>query len=135
MNEQWEQINIDEISKTYGKADYAKIIDDEQGLRIGLVFENDVQVEFLFETSVLSYNVCDEGRRLKTLDFLTDKYGQDFFGEHYIYMVENSKYLSWFNEESHGIVSGYAVNHYVFLTSNDIVDVLTTYAPKIKIVN
>lgn len=69
------------------------------------------------------------------MDFLTNKYGADFLGEHYVYMVENSKFLSWFNEESYNIVSGYAVNHYAFLTSNDIVDVLTTYAPKIRIVN
>ena len=133
--EQWKQIQIGEISRTYGKADYAKIIDDEQGLQIELVFENDSKVKFSFETSVLSYTVCDEGRRLKTLDFLTKQYGADFFGECPVYMLENSGYLRWFNEECYDILSGHTVNHYVFLTSNDIVDVLTTYAPKIKYID
>lgn len=135
MSNQWKQIQINELDKGYGKASYAKIIDNEQGLQIDLVFDNSTQIQFLFETSVLSYNVCDEGRRLKTLDFLTNQYGPEFITGSPVYMVENSEYLNWFHMECYNIFSDHPIYHYVFLTLNDIVDVLTTYAPKIRFAN
>lgn len=103
MSNQWKQIQINELDKGYGKANYAKIIDNEQGLQIDLVFDNSTQIQFLFETSVLSYNVCDEGRRLKTLDFLTNQYGPEFITGSPVYMVENSEYLNWFHMECYNI--------------------------------
>ena len=132
---QWEQVKINEIKKDYGKADYAKIYDDENGLHIILVFENEMQIEFLFESSALSYTVCDEGRRLKTIDFILKQYGEAFFEGGPVYMVFNSRYMNWFHEESYGIISEYAVSHYAFITSNDIIDVLTAYAPVVRVLN
>ena len=135
MSEQWKPVQFKEISKKCGKVDYAKIIDDERGLRIKLIFENNLQIEFVFETSVISYNVCDEGRRLKTLDIILNQYGADFFGACPVYMVENSNYLKWLHEESYDIISRYTIYHFVFLTSNEVIDVLATHSPKVSSVN
>jgi len=133
--ERWEPVQISEIDKKYGRAEYAKIIDDEHGLRIELVFENDSRVRFLFETSVLAYNVCDEGRRLKTLNFFIEQYGLGMFGKYPVYIVENSGYIKWFNEECYDAFSKYTISHYVFVTSTDIIDILTTYAPQVSVIH
>lgn len=131
MNEKWNKLYINKNFISCGKANFAKIYDNELGLRIELIFENNAKVQFIFDTAVLSYNVCDEGRRMRTIDFLIKHYGDNFIEDSYIYTIDHSKYLEWFNKESYNILSNYNIKHYVFITSNDIIDVLSTYTPQI----
>lgn len=133
--EQWKKYLSKVIEWPVVVADYARISDNEQGLTIDLVFESYPIVRFAFEDSVLSYTVCDEGRRLKTLSFITEQYGADACKGCPVFIVEGSSYLRWFNAESFDTLSGFEIMHLVIVTSNDIVDLLSTYPPEIKIVD
>ena len=47
--------------------------------------------------------------------------------------MKNSEYLSWFLEESSGIYESNKVEHYVFFTPNDVIEILSTYTPSVII--
>lgn len=111
-----------------------KLIDDKKGLTIEFNDELETtEIIVNFENSVVSYRNSDEGKRLNTLEFLNEKYGKIFYSNWSFFKVNNSLYLKWLNDETYDMYTDYNIEHYVFLTSNDIVDVLSSYPPKIRI--
>ncbi|MGJ0190848.1 hypothetical protein ACR6A7_00700 [Pantoea sp. RRHST58] len=72
-----------------------------------------------------SFRVTDEGDLLKMQDDLN---GQMITG---IYTVEGSHYLSWFNEQSANIHDGGYINHYLIVTGDDVIEVLSSVSPTI----
>lgn len=73
---------------------------------------------------VHSFRVTDEGDLLKML------YEQKGLMLTSIYVVENSKYLEWFNEQSEHIHDD--VVHYIFSTVEDVIDVLSSVKPSLE---
>lgn len=47
------------------------------------------------------------------------------------YIVENSKYLEWFNEQSGNAHDG--VVHYMLSTVDDVIDILASISPSVSI--
>ncbi len=74
---------------------------------------------------VHSFRVTDEGDLLKMQDELN---GQMTTG---VYIVGESKYLSWFNEQSSSIHDGESINHYLIVTGDDVIDVLSSVSPMV----
>jgi hypothetical protein len=70
-----------------------------------------------------SFRVTDEGDLLKIQDELN---GQMLKG---IYTVEGSHYLTWFNEQSGNIHEGGSIAHYLIVTGEDVIDVLSSVSP------
>ena len=87
-------------------------------------------IEILFDT-VISYRSADEGSRI---DFLK-KCSNGFLGEKIIIKVINSNYVSWFMDECYSIHDEGELNHYMILTTDNIVDVLTYEKPQISILS
>jgi hypothetical protein len=111
-----------------------KVIDDKKGLQLFCQSKDEkITIKICFENFVLSYRNTDEGRRLKMLKFLTEKYGKEFYAEWSFFKVINSTYIEWFNQETYNMYSDYNIEHYVFLTCDDVVEVLSTYEPQISI--
>lgn len=112
-----------------------KLVDDKNGTL--LVFksedENDT-IQVLFEDSILSLRSTDEGRRLKTITFLEEKYGTDFYAKWTFFKVTNSTYVEWFNQETYDMYTSYNIGHYVFLTPDDVVEILSTNEPHVSAV-
>ena len=107
---------------------------DKNGTLIVLESEDgDTKVHILFEDSVLSLRNTDEGRRLKTINFLENMYGTDYYTSWTLFKVTNSTFVEWFNEETYNIYADYNIEHYVFLTSDEVVEVLSTYSPSVKV--
>lgn len=54
----------------------------------------------------------------------------------FIFKVENSDYLQWLKEESYGVYEygNFKMEHFVFIGSNIVFEVLATCEPTIKIV-
>ncbi|WPU24794.1 hypothetical protein RI049_08665 [Cedecea neteri] len=75
---------------------------------------------------VHSFRVTDEGDLLKMQDDLN---GQMVIG---IYTVEGSRYLTWFNEQSVNTHDGDNITHYLIVTDNDVIDVLSSVSPIIS---
>lgn len=114
------------------------LVDDVNGTL--LLFKNDddsIAIRVNFEESILSMRSTDEGRRLRTLHYLTENYGTDFYTKWTFFKVKNSDYVRWFNEETYNMYESYDIEHYVFLSPDDIVEVLSTYEPDVvmKITN
>jgi len=72
---------------------------------------------------VHSFRVTDEGDLLKMQDNLN---GQMCTG---VYSVERSNYLAWFNEQSANIHDGDSITHYLIVTGDDVIDVLSSVNP------
>ena len=107
---------------------------DKNGTLIVLESEDGgTKVQILFEDSVLSLRNTDEGRRLKTINFLEKMYGTDYYTSWTLFKVTNSTFVEWFNEETYNIYADYNIEHYVFLTSDEVVEVLSTYSPSVKV--
>lgn len=85
-------------------------------------FKSNVMVTFEW---IHSFRVTDEGDLLKMQDDLN---GQMITG---IYTVEGSHYLSWFNEQSANIHDGDSINHYLIVTGDDVIEVLSSVNPTI----
>ncbi len=101
------------------------LLDDKNGFRIELVGESDTPIfKFQFE-SVLAYRNVDESDRLKFLDEITGQL------EWSLYLVDNSKFLDWFHDQSYSIHSSEDIQHYLFFTPNDIVDILSFERPSV----
>ncbi|HCM9481412.1 hypothetical protein [Enterobacter roggenkampii] len=72
---------------------------------------------------VHSFRLTDEGDLLKMQD---EQQGNMITG---IYLVENSSYLGWFNEQSADVHIDEDITHYLIVTTNDVVDVLSSEKP------
>lgn len=75
---------------------------------------------------IYSLRVTDEGDLLKMLDHFN---GQMTTG---IYKVENSSYLKWFHEQSENIHNK-AIEHYLIVTIDEVIEVLASVEPSIEI--
>ena len=99
--------------------------DDYEGFRVLLTGEEKPEpiVRLLFEY-VYFYQNRDEGK------FLVHEPSEgNYEFPHPFYILENSKLLKRFHEESAGIYAEYPIKHYAIYTTNDCIDVLSIDAP------
>lgn len=131
---QWEKwIPIDKVPQEIYLDSF--VDDGNEGIIMTFISCEDGEKKVLvqFEGHVLSYRNTDEGSLLKTWEFLGHHYGVDFHSRWPFFKVKNSEYLNWFLKESCGIYDLREVQHYVFLTPDDIVEVLSLDAPSVVI--
>ncbi|MCE0829013.1 hypothetical protein LVQ78_23805 [Buttiauxella sp. A2-C2_NF] len=74
-----------------------------------------------------SFRLTDEGDLLKMQE---EQNGEMLTG---IYVVDKSTYLEWFTDQSIGIHDGESITHYLIVTSNDVIDVLSSVTPLISV--
>jgi hypothetical protein len=113
---------------------FESLFQDRSGLKIQFESEDNRKVIVIFEHSVLSYRVTDEGDLLQTISFWSSEYGNDFFSWP-LYKSSNSSFINWFNEESCGKFEEEHIEHYVFITPNEIIEVLSAIPPQLIINN
>lgn len=124
MLERWYEYDDSNIPiDTY---EVSEIVQNSEGTIIKLVGkENNIDVIFGF---VDSLRITDEGRRIRTYNEVAgiQKYRENFVGNP-IYKVEQSKYVEWIEKESAGFCGD--VEHYVIITENDLIDIISTFPP------
>lgn len=130
--EKWTKwIPVDGIPSTFYNE---SVLDDKSGLT--LTFKDDIKDQIVlivkFEGLVLSYRNTDEGSLGKMLHDLQNQYDTT---EWSLFNLENSEYIQWFLSQSGKIYSEKEINHYVFLTSDDVIEVLSTYKPSVQLKN
>ncbi len=110
------------------------LVDGKDGLVLSLSDYNDVnkKIEIGFTGYILSYRNRDEGCFLKKLSELDKKYGTVFYANWSLFEVLNSEYVKWFNEENCGTYESRNVRHFVFKTTENIVEVLDIHEPYIR---
>ncbi len=89
---------------------------------ISLILSSAEEIFKLTFEWVYSFRVTDEGNLLKMLDYFD---GQMTTG---LYKVANSSYLQWFHEQSANIHDA-CVEHYLVVTNDDVIDIITSAKP------
>lgn len=131
--ERW--VRWDILNRALGKMYLESFVYDTNGIEIVLECENEnIAIRILFDSSVLAFRGSDEGRRLSTIIFLEENYGSAFYANWTFFKIDNSSYVQWFNEETYNIYSNYHIEHYVFLSADDIVEVLSIYPPTVTLI-
>lgn len=128
MKERWVEYKDIDIPK--GVYEVTEVIQNSEGTKIQLESEtNKLTIFFEFADAI---RICDEGRRIKTYNECEaiQNYRKDFFGNP-IYKVINSEFNAWIAEESAGFYTD--LSHFVIVTLNDIIDVVSSKPPEIKI--
>ncbi|WYJ99804.1 hypothetical protein A5821_000881 [Enterococcus sp. 7F3_DIV0205] len=126
MLEKWREYNQTDVPKdTY---EVSEVVQNSEGTVIKLMGEkNNMNITFGF---VDSLRITDEGRRIQTYNEIESiqKYRENFIGNP-LYKVEQSEYVAWIKKESAGFCAD--VDHYVIITENDLIDILSTFPPTI----
>ncbi len=126
----WERWSVNK--EVPAKLELQALIDDKDGLKLVFTDADENIYTFFFDGLVFSYRNTDEGTLLKTLDHLYKHYDTNYFGEWTLFRVTDSNYLEWLAEEADNIYEKiYDIHHYVFLTSHDVVEVLSTEPPSL----
>jgi putative uncharacterized protein (fragment) len=110
-----------------------KLIDGYDGLEIILKVRDDRSgVKITFPYLVLSYQSTDEGTRYKTLIFLDNEYGTDFYAKWTLFEVQDSALIKWVQEES-CIGDDLQAKQFTLLTSDEFIDIITLGDPDIEV--
>ncbi|WP_236690778.1 hypothetical protein [Lysinibacillus xylanilyticus] len=109
------------------------LLQDRNGLKIQFESENDKKIDIIFwGNTALSCRITDEEDMLQSINYWSEECGDDFFTWP-LYKSNNSSFVKWFNEESCEKFADKNIEHYVFITEDDIVEVISAIAPQIII--
>lgn len=136
MNEILEKWKFTDLNLKKTEFELYKFLWDWEELKIEIISDNLI-LRLIFKTEdVLSFRQCDEGDRLKTMQYLLGTYGGDYFVKWPFCIVKNSNYYKWLDDEKYNILySEDMVKHFCIVTSNDVVDLLVFEEPKLQIIN
>ncbi|MBC1661702.1 hypothetical protein HB947_09360 [Listeria welshimeri] len=110
---------------------------EEEGLKIVLNGENDCHKVLLDFGAVSSYRLLDEGIVLNENLFNQDeveKYKKNNF-QSTIYRIENGEFSKFINEISNDMFYVYGMKHFIIITLNYVIEVVSSFEPTIKILN
>lgn len=81
-------------------------------------------LKVLFDPAI-AYRNIDESYRSRTFDDHQERIGS-------LFIVENSRWVSWLHEESYRMYADSNIIHYAFFTLNDSIDVLSEFEPIVE---
>lgn len=98
--------------------------DDSSGLAIMLRGSKSLSMLRINFNFFYSYKKTNESYRLQTISQLPD--------DRYIILnVKSSSFLDWLHRESQGIYSEHNIYHFMIITGDDIIDVLSNRIPQV----
>ena len=127
-----EFVKMEYASIPNGRYEISEIVQNIKGVLIDLDDEIN-RVSIFFENTVLALRVCDEGDRLRTIQGVLANKGDSFFVGWPIYIVKNSEFSKWFENETFEIRKQESFKHFAIVTPNDVVDILSNHEPKIQV--
>ena len=131
QNDNWILWNPDNIESCAAYS--AQITQDENEMRVAVDCTDQI-IDVIFEGFVPIYVYSDEGIRMATYMPVQEKNNDKFyFRKWFLYEVKNSDFMSWALKESCGFYLEKDLMHFCIVTANDVIDILTTAAPKIVI--
>jgi len=102
-----------------------KLVDDGLGLTLLLRDSKSERILSINFEYVYSFLKTNESYRLKTLIAIPDD-------QYLILKVENSKFLSWLHTESKGIYIQHDIHHFMIITDNEVIDILSNKNPTVQ---
>lgn len=112
-----------------------QLLDNNSGLNIILQEKNGTRNNIIinFDGIVLSYRVTKNETQDNRLTYLEKIYG-DKLSNWPFYKSNSSEYLNWLEKRSCGIHGGFTIKHYIAITNDYLIDILSSYAPTVKII-
>lgn len=130
MSEQWVKWEpIKNLSPKYFEESFS---DNKNGLKFILVDANNKKKRTAIECISDSYLKRNQEFRQATINFLNKYYGSKFHSEWTFFKIINSKYIEWLFEESFGTSKNFPLIHFLLLTENSIIDIITKGEPFVK---
>lgn len=131
MQENWIKWNPDKIPE--GEFIVIDYIQNKDGTKFVLDDGNSI-VEILFDGITPIVRSSVEGIRMRTWGEVQKKYNNKFFFRNwFLYKVENSRLSKWAEEESCGFYISEQLTHYCIVTSEEVIDILSTFEPTILV--
>lgn len=131
-NENWivwnpKNINTKKVSGAYD----VETLTDENARKFIVYCENHT-VDVYFHCHVPIYLYSDEGIRMASYMPVQEKHhDKAYFNKWFLHKVENSDFIQWAVKESCGFYSEEELLHFCIVTSNDVVDILSSGEPDI----
>ena len=113
--------------------DFIQDDDHQLALHLSLGKHKNPKVHVYFKNAIYAFRKTDEGFMYKTIIQLEQNYGASFYTKNTFFKIENSAYLQWLTEQSHGLAELLNFSHFCFLGENSIVDVIASYEPEIAL--
>lgn len=120
------QVKAIDLGITIHQAEIVNILDRRTLVIELLDGESNVEVEFDNHELYVKRNESYANRTLSMLDQAAP--GE---GTHWIYELDRSDLLNWFHEETHGIHASAGIKHYIILTYDEVLDVLSASGPRL----
>src|SRR5688572_26128240 len=133
MTEQWSR--WEPVANLKGKF----FIEDLRLFHEGLVIQlcaqqNDTKIEILFDGSLAAYRYINESWCFNIFGELGNRYGDDFYVYWSFFKINNSNYVKSLSPISAGTSESTSFYHFSILGDDEIVDILATYEPTIKVI-
>lgn len=133
MKEEWvklKQYNIPE-----GQFIVNNFTQDLEGTKIVLDDEKNT-VEVFFDGIPVLVRSAVANIRMRTWSEVQLKYHDKLmFRNTFFFEVKNSKLVQWSNEEGCGFYEENQLRHYCIVTSEEVIDVLATFEPVVRVIN
>lgn len=94
-------------------------------------YEDECDIELSFGYKCVTYRLTDEAFRLKLYREL--KVDPNFDFNWGFYIVKNSNYIFWLNEQSSNLFNDNELIHYSIFDDDFVVDIISKVEPKMKL--
>jgi hypothetical protein len=117
------------LPKNIGPVSCVDFLDDKKGFTVKLTDSMGADAKYAVNFGwVYSYKVSNESFRLRLLDEL---HKDNLYKNHQFFFVENSEWISWLHTETQRVYEGHNIKHYLIITSEDVIDVLSEHEPTV----
>jgi hypothetical protein len=133
MEERWVQWEPKKEFK--GKYHIDIISDSLDGFELLLTSKEDEnkKVKVLFGDVVDAYRNTDGSFRQKTIYYLDENYGTNFYTQWTFFKVLNSEYAQWLSAQSYKTFDFLQCIHFAIVTDDAVIDIVTNTEPQVEI--
>ena len=132
FNEQWSR--WEPIAGIYGKYEIHRILYNHDDFRLILKGHHErAFIEVVFPQTLAAIRIANESVVFMIYEWLSIKYGKDFYADWCFFKVENSDCLKWLSNGTNGVSEEYGLIHYVVTDLDLVIDVVTRHAPIVNL--
>jgi len=126
----WEAANI--AAKKYHIESITETIEEKFKVKLSDTANKEI-IYVSFPEGIDAYRNTTESYTLGIIHYLEKNYNKDFYTQWIFFKIENSEYLKWLSEKSHGISDDYQLMHFCILALDSIIDIACTSYPVISV--
>ena len=131
LSEEWIKIVKDDIPE--GEYVVTSLIQDTNGTKI-LLDDEQYMINIFFDGIPVLIRSAVEGIRMQTWGNVQLKYNDKFiFRKSFFFEIKNSDLIKWCIQESCGLYEEYQLKHYCIVTSEEMIDIVSTFEPTVQV--